>query len=357
MKHYFIANPASGQKDKGNIIDDAIIPAAKKTGIDYEIYYTKAPRDAVSFVRSICEKSNGEKVRFYAVGGDGTLYEVINGAIGFPNAEIAVVPIGSGNDWIRIFGDQDIFLDLEGNINGIPLNIDCIKATDDKGNSEISITEVSMGFDAESCNMQGEMKKLPFVSGHMSYIFGGLYCMFTKVWNDFEVEVDGKKYTGPYLFAIGCNGQYYGSGIHVAQYADPEDGKLDFLLMRRVISWPFMFRVMMFHWQEKFDFNKYSYCEQLRGEKMVIRTKKPGALNVDGECHPTTEATVEVVKKGLTFVVPQGSTYFEDKKNGTFKTEIEYSWRQKEPAKSILLALKPFDQIVNKRIMKVKQYK
>lgn len=50
----------------------------------------------MKYVEEIAKR--GESVRFYSCGGDGTLYEVVNGAYKYPNAEVASLPLGSGND-------------------------------------------------------------------------------------------------------------------------------------------------------------------------------------------------------------------------------------------------------------------
>lgn len=347
MKHYFVVNPQSGKNDKVDVVNELIIPAAKKLGIDYEIYNTTAAGDATRFVREKAEEANGEKVRFYAVGGDGTLYEVVNGAYGHDNVEVAAVPKGSGNDWIRLFGGKDLFLDMESNIEGTPAKVDCIKIGD-----EIAINQASMGFDAEACSVQGKMKHLPGVAGHLSYVFGGFYCMLTKVKHDFKITIDGKEIQGPFTFAVACNSRWYGSGIKVGAFAVPDDGKLDFVIMRRVTSWPVLFFTLMFHWQQRFDFYKHGYYEYIRGSKMTIEAKKPAEINVDGECHPVNGCTMEVIKDGLTFVIPKNSTYFEDRKNGTISSDIKLGWMHKEPFKTLFTKFAPYNVLCNRKYRK-----
>ncbi|MEE1300401.1 MAG: diacylglycerol kinase family protein, partial [Acutalibacteraceae bacterium] len=211
LKHYFVVNPVSGKNNKIDIVNELIIPACEKLGVDYEIYTTKAAGDGIRFVDETATALGDAPCRFYAVGGDGTLYEVVNGAFGHKNAQVAVVPKGSGNDWIRLFGDKDLFLDIEGQIEGTPYTIDCLKAGD-----EIAINQASMGFDAETCALQVKAKSIPGAAGHATYFLAGLYCMFTRVWHDFDVTVDGKRMTGPFIQVVGANSRWYGSGIMVA---------------------------------------------------------------------------------------------------------------------------------------------
>ena len=318
LKHYFVVNPVAGQGLKSNFVKEEIIPACEDKGVEYEIYYTQGPGDGIRFVKETAEAAKGAPLRFYACGGDGTLYEVVNGAFGFKNVQVAVVPLGSGNDWTRLFGDTDVFLDLEGQIDGTPLEIDCIKAGD-----EIAINQASVGFCAEACAAQGQMKKLPGVAGHLSYVFGGLYCGLTKVKNKFRVTIDGKELEGPFVFAVGCNSRWYGSGIKVAPFAMPDDGMLDFVVMKRRLPWIVMLKVMLVDWQSKENHVHHRDCEYIRGKKMVIESPKPCKVQVDGECSDITSVTIELVEKGLTFVVPKKSTYFDDVKSGKISGDIK----------------------------------
>ncbi|MBQ9067274.1 MAG: hypothetical protein IJ133_07130 [Clostridia bacterium] len=351
MKHYFIENPVSGKNNKIDVMKDCVVPAVEKRGVDYEIYETTGPGDCTRFVREKCEAAAGEPVRFYAVGGDGTLYEVVNGAYGFDNVEITVVPKGSGNDYIRLYGTNDQFLNVENLIDGIPLQVDCLKVTDQDGREEIAINQASMGFDAEACNKQSAMKSLPGVIGHMTYVFGGLYCMFTKTWNKFRVWVDGEEIPGPFIQATAWIGSYYGSGIKGGTFSDPTDGKVDVSIIHRYMWWPGMFRLMMFHWQQKFDFYRFSVSDYYRGEKMVVESDKPMAVNVDGECRPVTKCTFEVVPDAFTFILPNDTTFFADIQSGKTSYEIDQGPKCEEPAKSKKNKSYWFHRLVNQKLL------
>ncbi|MBR5619923.1 MAG: acylglycerol kinase family protein, partial [Clostridia bacterium] len=84
MKHVFVVNPTAGKKgrDAQKIIPE-IHAYCKKNKIDYELYCTKSGGDGLRFVRE--RAASGEELRFYACGGDGTMFEVVNGAFGAPN--------------------------------------------------------------------------------------------------------------------------------------------------------------------------------------------------------------------------------------------------------------------------------
>ena len=352
MKHYFVQNPNSGKNQKIDVIKECVIPAAEKAGIDYEIYDTTCKGDATRFCHEKAEeaKQAGENVRFYAVGGDGTLYEVVNGVVGYDNVEITVVPKGSGNDYIRLYGTEKQFLNVENLIDGIPLTVDGLKVTDQDGVTEYAINQASIGFDAEACAKQEAMKRMPGAIGHRTYFLGGLYCMFTKVYNKFRVFVDGEETWGPFIQATAWVGQYYGSGIKCGTFADPTDGKMDFSIIHRVTWWPSMFFYMLFHWQSKFDYYKYPFVDYMRGESMTIECDKPQQINVDGECRAVQKVTFEIVPSAFTFILPKDTPFFKDIESGKTVYDIDQGKKNYEPKKSKLLAKYSFHKIVNQKL-------
>lgn len=99
MKHVFILNPKAGS---GAHLDETRAAIRSLDG-DVTLYETKAPKDATRYIRTWCE-SHTEDVRFYACGGDGTIKEVAEGILGFPQASMSCFPIGSGNDFVKYYG-------------------------------------------------------------------------------------------------------------------------------------------------------------------------------------------------------------------------------------------------------------
>lgn len=357
MKHYFIENPNSGKNNKIDVVKELVIPAADQAGIDYEIYHTTGPGDATRFCKEKAQeaKDADEKVRFYAVGGDGTLYEVINGVFGYDNAEITVVPKGSGNDYIRLYGTEEQFRNVANLIDGIPIVVDALKVTDQDGKSEIAINQASMGLDAEACAVQVKMKKIPGAIGHITYTLGGLYCMFTKVLNRFKVTIDGKEIPGPFIQNSAFVGQYYGSGIHGGPFGNPTDGLVDFMNIQRVMSWPVMFEFMMFHWQQKFDFVKKPYVDIIRGKTMTVESPKPAQVNVDGECRAVTKCTFESVPKAFTFILPKDTSWFDNVESGAKDFTIDQGPDNVEPRKTKLRYRHIFEHCVNRMLLGYKR--
>lgn len=309
MKHYFIENPISGKGENKNYFFDYIQPILLHENISYAYYQTKYKGDGTRYVKEVLENNQNDTCRFYAIGGDGTLYEVLNGVYGQTNAEVTSIPKGSGNDYLRLYGGRDLFMDVEKLIHGVSISVDGILVTDQDKNTEVAINQTSAGFDAEACAMQAAMKKLPFTFGHMSYVFGGLYCMFTHVYHTFKLMIDCKPIKGPFFFAVACNSRWYGSGIKVAPFASPQDGLFDVVVIRREQTWPEIVKLALVDWQKKGTHYLDRSCVYERCKKISISSDKPFMINVDGETRKVTSVTLDTIPNAFHFVIPNNSPY------------------------------------------------
>lgn len=307
MKHLFIVNPNSGKGKGSGMIMPVLEKAVKENGLDAEIYLSNSSEDAKNKARAAGE--SGEKVRVYACGGDGTIFDVVNGLYGYDNLELAAVPLGSGNDFVRFFGDRELFLDIDAQIAGTPVKLDAMRCGD-----KIAVNQCSMGFDAEVCFKQSNFKKMPVFTGETAYTAALIYCLFKKTVNRFTITVDdGEPVSGDFVFAFGGNCRYYGGGYCAGPYAVPDDGLLDFSIVR-AMSVPKLFsRIGEYKKGKHYFWNETTY---LRGKKMTIHSDVPAAVNIDGECSVVNDSTFEVLEDAITFVIPKNCDYIEKRKSG-----------------------------------------
>ncbi|MCR5041092.1 MAG: diacylglycerol kinase family lipid kinase [Clostridia bacterium] len=308
MLHSFIINPNAGKgKVQGRLVAD-INSYCAAHGVDYEIYVTKCAGDGTRYVRERAQQV--EKVRFYAVGGDGTLYEVVNGAAGLENVEVGIIPIGSGNDFIRLFGGKGAFSQLDAQINGTPVTLDLIRCGE-----KFAINQCSMGFDAEVCAKQAEFKKVRFLSGETAYLASLVYCLLHKLGAVFTIKIDDDDpFTKNVLFCVGANSRWYGGGFQCAPKALPDDGKLDVVVLSNEFSRLKLFSVI-------FDYKKGKHLSwpittYRRANRVSISSEKPAAVNVDGECEYVHESEFELVPGAIRFNIPTVSTYIADRQSG-----------------------------------------
>ena len=307
MKHIFVINPAAGQGKALGFIKPKIEEVCKKYSLDYEIYVTEKKGDGIEFVEN--RAKSGEELRFYACGGDGTLYEIVNGAYGYKNVQVAVIPLGSGNDFIRLFGTKEEFLVLDDQINGVPVELDVIKC----GN-EIAINQCSMGMDAEVCAMQGKIKKVPLVTGEGAYYIGCICALLTKFHNRFTVTVDDNEpFTQDCLFCVGGNSRWYGGGFMAGPEARPNDGWMDVFIVRKVSRRVIAKLLMLYKNGQHFQNGQLTeaakpYFIYRRAKSVSLRAadgRGPIIATVDGECAPCKQVSVQVQPLAGRVLLPQ----------------------------------------------------
>lgn len=313
MKHLFIINPNAGKGKAFETVMPKIKEATAEKNMDYKVYVSKSSQDTHDYCKKIGE--SGEKTRIYACGGDGTIYDIVNAIYGYNNIEFAAVPLGSGNDFIRLFGTKEQFADIGAQLDGTAIKIDAIKCGD-----RIAVNQCSMGFDAEVCSKQADFKKIPWLTGESAYTASLVYCLKSKTSNRFTVTIDdGEPITDNFVFAFCGNSRFYGGGYQAAPYAVPDDGLLDFSIVRAMKLPRLITQIGNYKKGRHFKWPETTY---VRGKKMTIHSDTPASVNVDGECDLVTDSTFEIIPSAFSFVIPTTSSYIEDRKSGTISDEI-----------------------------------
>lgn len=232
MRHVFILNPAAGKGDEIAPLRSKLESECKRLGADYFIYITQAPGDATEFILRECAEGGmfyGEKCRFYACGGDGTISEVLDGAARIDGAEVGVIPIGTGNDFCRSCTPAELYFDIEAQINGTAMPIDAVKY-----NGKYSANMINIGFDCEVVKEAARIKRKPWVPGGLAYIFALVKTLIRKPGAAFTLSVDGGKpeHYSLLLCAV-ANGPYCGGGFDALPMAELSDGKVNIIKVKR----------------------------------------------------------------------------------------------------------------------------
>ncbi len=313
MKHLFVVNPNAGKGRAYEILRPLIKKSFDKREVDAEVYVSKSQEDTVDYCRN--QAQTDEKIRIYACGGDGTVYDVVNAVYGYENVEFAVVPLGSGNDFIRLFGTKEQFFDIDAQLDGVAVKIDAIKCGE-----KIAVNQCSMGMDAEVCAKQPEIKKMPLLKGDRSYTAALLYCAVKKRQNTFTITIDdGRPITGDFLFTVCGNSRYYGGGYMATPYALPDDGLLDFSIIDSVSLPSLLMKSGAYKKGAHYNWKETLY---VRGKKMTIHSDEVAALNIDGECEMVHDATFEILPQAFNFVIPSTSSYITDREKGIINNKI-----------------------------------
>ena len=296
MRDVYIINPASGKTDNSVELAEQI---HNVYGDDVKVLITKGVGDAYNLARA--EAETGDEVRIFACGGDGTSFEVLNGIVGFKNAAIGVIPVGSANDFIKYFGldAKEVFLDIEKQKNGSLMPIDIIKAND-----KYCMNQCCAGMDAHIADRMKNFKRLPGVSGPMAYNLALVRTVFGKIGITAKFSLDGKDFAeGDFLFGICANAPVYGGGYVSAPTANVSDGLLDCVLIKKIsrLRFPKLLPIYKRGEHIGLDICKFDNCKQFE-----IKTQKPIPVSLDGEIVHSDYVKCEIVEKAVNFVVPLG---------------------------------------------------
>lgn len=300
MKHLFIINPAAGSRDRTEAYKKKIREAFQGSEEEYRVEVSKAPGDCCRLAREAAE--SGEEYRIYACGGDGTLNEVAAGAAGFSNAAVTVFAGGSGNDFVKLFSDRDAFRDLER-------LLDCQEVTFDlmKVNGDICLNIASVGLDARIGTDVSNYKRIPLLQGFRAYAASTVINVIRGISEHYVIKINGQTIDGQQTMICACNGRYYGGGFNPVPTADPTDGILDVLVVRKVS------RLQVLGVVGKYKAGRYKELPHLmthyRTDKVEILCDKPTPVNLDGELRTWQDVTITVAEEKLRFFFPKGLTW------------------------------------------------
>ena len=294
MSILFIVNPVAG---KGKSLEYAVYieKVLKEKGIDYVLKFTSQKGEAERIAR---EAAYGVYKKIVAVGGDGTVYEVVNGLVG-GDAVLGVIPSGTGNDFTKTMGIPGILEDaLETVLQGEIASIDCGKIND-----RYFINVASVGLDAEIVKKTEEIKK--YISGPTAYVAGVFRTLFEYKLQTVEISIDDWTYNGKItLIAVG-NGKYYGGGMKVLPSASVDDGYFTVCLIKPMSK---LKMLRLFPTIFNGDHTKQPEVNILKGKRVKVSSKEPMILNADGDIMGTTPVTFEIVENKIAVIVPSRCT-------------------------------------------------
>ena len=247
--------------------------------------------------------------RLIVVGGDGTLNEVVNGLFIQKQCRpsevtLAVIAVGTGNDWVRSFGMASRYSEAIRAIkeeNTFLQDVGAVTYTESKFTQTRYIANVAgLGFDSYTLSIFNHWKAKGY-KGSWLYLAAIVkaYCKYKA--SGVKVEVDGEQVYNNLLFSLAVGiCQYNGGGVHQLPKAVADDGLLDLTLIKPLHWWNIVFRI-----RRLFNGGIYSIGHILhkQGRHISITSLPPVALECDGELMGETPVDIEVVPRAIKVVV------------------------------------------------------
>lgn len=247
-----VVNVFAASKQAGAVWKSAAV-LMDKASLKYKVRFTGGQDNAIELARKACKEGYRQ---FIAVGGDGTVHDVLNGictyvysgeedGLSLSDMTLAVLPVGSGNDWVKSTG---IPKDIGGAISLIAQrNVsrqDIVKVSiPESGDEAYMINVAGVGLDARVCEMVNRKKEQGF-RGRKLYVSALLYCIRHRVPVRARVVCDGKDvFDGRYLSIAFGLGKYSGGGMRQTPLAVLDDGLLDVTIIPDISLWTIAMKV------------------------------------------------------------------------------------------------------------------
>ena len=287
MKTYhIISNPVAGKKSSQKNLETAQAVFTAH-GASFETHVSQSVGDATQIARRLTE--NGER-EIIALGGDGTLHEVLNGLVDPTACHLGLIPSGTGNDFAEHIG---LSLDAEKATNLIlstqPKDTDFL---DVGGRRCMNVTGFGIDVDVLERCQRGKFK------GKMKYLLSLVQGLFK--FKGCKIEVQSGDYVKAHnaLIATACNGSQFGGGIKICPCAESDDKKLNAVIVDFIDGKLKIIKAFIQLMKGKileYPATTHFLCDRLRA---IPET--PCTVQLDGELYKDVIFDVQI-KSGLKF--------------------------------------------------------
>lgn len=284
---HFIYNPTAGG-GRAEQARRAIEPRLK--GIPHAFHPTRERSEA----SAIAGQLSADGADIIAMGGDGTLHEVLNGLADPARARLGLIPCGSGNDFAAAAGiPQDPVRALEIILRGEAKPTDYMECAGVRG-----INAIGTGIDVDILRRYARMKVL---KGSAAYLASLILTVVAYRPKRFSEIVDGAAKPHEALIACAANGRSIGGGIPIAPKAEIDDGLLDVVIIDGIKK-PAIPRAFVRLMRRRVLELKQTLFK--RQSVLSVRADAPMPIQIDGEIYENLPFDVKLIHGALRFYRP-----------------------------------------------------
>ncbi|HET9544447.1 MAG TPA: diacylglycerol kinase family protein [Gaiellaceae bacterium] len=299
----FLVNPASANGSTGRRWAE-IAHRAAAAGLEGEaLISTRQGEIAELAERAVAD---GAAV-IVVVGGDGTVYEAVNGLIrsgASAEVDVAIVPRGTGTDFVRTFGitgdlDRAFATAREGRVRAVDVGRARYVAWDGTPAESNFANFAGAGISGAIARRANATSKA--AGGRVSFMWATIAVFAGWKATPVELTVDGERRAGPMFEVLATIGEYAAGGMRVTPGAAPDDGLLDVITIGDVTKIDF---VLTFPKIYRGTHVRHPKIETLRGRTVRIESEEPLPIALDGEQPGTTPLEVDLLPGALRLRVP-----------------------------------------------------
>ena len=285
---HIIINPTAGSGRSARyrrMIEDRL----RNEGISHRFHETRYPGDGIRLARQMTTSDKQDGFDIVAMGGDGTLHEVLNGIADPSKVRLGIIPCGSGNDFAAVAGIPitaegalDVLLGCEARFT------DYLECGGVRG-----INAIGTGIDVEILRRYSRMKLL---KGSPAYLASLLLTLFSYRAKQFSEREAGESRSHSALIACAGNGRRIGGGIPVCPEAVIDDGLMDIVIVddvpRRSIPGGLVKLL-------KGQILKLPGTTCRRNSRLHLESEGPMPVQIDGEIYEDLPFDVRVMSGAL----------------------------------------------------------
>lgn len=292
-----IINPAAGG-GKADKLWQRYSGALKSQGIVCDESFTEAPEQATQLTRKALEQGNE---LIFAVGGDGTVNEAVNGffengRLINPAATLGIIPGGTGADFVRTLkvpNSPEALAEsiLQPKIRTIDVGCLTCRTLENDPVTRYFLNVADLGYGGALLQRYGKLNRM--LPGPPAYFLGLLVNLisYRNPQLSFRID-DGEPQTGIFNAIIAANGQYFGGGMWIAPKAKLDDGLFEFVLIGDVNKLEVIANLRRIY---NGTLCKHPKVTCLRGKKLEAWSEETVLLDADGELPGKLPATFEIV--------------------------------------------------------------
>jgi diacylglycerol kinase (ATP) len=270
----------------------------KSSKLAISLFYTKSPKDAIRMAKTCTDESFDVVL---AVGGDGTINEVLNGCMQSEKSLpiLGIVPLGTGNDFIRSISPDYSTCSLRDALEENQVQTFDFVRMDSTVKTNYFINIADVGFGGKVIEILDKQRAV--LGGKMSYAVAILRAFASFKRPEIELQTPNFNYSGEALMVAFCKGNVFGNGLTINPYAKINDGKLYITLLGKVTLLDYVRNLKKLKKGVVIEHPHVHYWET---ESLNLRITKGYAVGeMDGEFFNDTNCTVTVISNQLRFLM------------------------------------------------------
>jgi YegS/Rv2252/BmrU family lipid kinase len=295
---FIVVNPHSGNSNFKKSWEK-ITYILKLKNINFSYSFTEYRKHEVILVDKAIEQGYRNII---SVGGDGTLHHVVNGImkqryIKTSKIKLGVIPLGTGNDWIRTYNIPN---SIEKSIDVISKNttvlqdIGCITLLN--GKKEYFNNLAGTGYDGYVVKNLNYLKKM----GSLAFLVSGLYSLFSYKKTKYKIIINNKTINEQCLMILFGICKYSGGGLRVTKDPNPKDGLLDITIVKNISFLDLLFNIPKLY---NGDIIHHRKVTNYKTRELKILDNYNSTIEADGEIIGNGSLNVTIKQNAVLFLI------------------------------------------------------